>query len=29
VEDIVLGIEQFINNLGYKLVNGKFELIKK
>ncbi len=29
VEDVILGIEQFINNLGYKLVNGKFELIKK
>ncbi len=29
VDDFVEEIEQFVNNLGYKVVNGKFELIKK
>ena len=29
VQDISGNIEQFLTNIGYKEVNGKFELIKK
>jgi hypothetical protein len=29
VQDISGNMEQFLTNIGYKEVNGKFELIKK